>query len=148
VTPCDVVCPIFEKPPASFSSLIGVSLVTSVISAWIREPVARVAMNESIFISTTTVPLIRPTTRPIRIPRPIAGTSGTPSTTKWATATPQSVMLSANDRSKTRAASGMVTDSAARPVMALALRICFAVVRLGKVSGAQNENTTMIASQT
>ena len=56
------VCPIFEKPPASFASLIGVSLVTIVISAWISEPVASVPMNESIFITTTTVALIRPTT--------------------------------------------------------------------------------------
>ena len=66
--PRDVVCPILEKPPASFTSLIGVSLVTSVISAWISEPVARVAMKESIFMPTTTVALIRPTARPISTP--------------------------------------------------------------------------------
>ena len=131
-----------------FTSLIGVSLVTNVISAWMREPVARVAMNESIFIPTTAVALIRPTARPIRTPSPTAGRSGTPSTTKWATATPQRVMLRANERSKTRVASGMVTESAARAVMALALRICLAVVTLGNVSGTQIENTTMIASQT
>ena len=57
-------------------------------------------------------------------------------------------MLRANDRSKTRAASGIVTASAARAVMALELRICLAVVTLGNVSGTQIENTTMIASQT
>ena len=57
-------------------------------------------------------------------------------------------MLRANDRSKTRAASGMVTESAARAVMALELRICLAVVMLGKVSGTQIENTTMMAIQT
>ena len=143
-----MVCPILEKPPASFTSLIGVSLVTSVISAWIRDPVARVAMNESIFMPTTTVALIRPTARPISTPRPTAGMSGTPSTTKWATATPHRVMLRAKDRSKTRAASGMVTESAASAVMALELRICLAVVMLGKVSGTQIENTTMMAIQT
>ena len=57
-------------------------------------------------------------------------------------------MLRANDRSKTRAASGMVTESAARAVMALEFRICLAVVTLGKVSGTQIENTTMMAIQT
>ena len=57
-------------------------------------------------------------------------------------------MLRANDRSNTRAASGMVTESAASPVMALEFRICLAVVTLGNVSGTQTEKTTMIASQT
>ncbi len=57
-------------------------------------------------------------------------------------------MLSANDRSNTRAASGIVTASAASPVMALELRICLAVVMFGNVSGAQNANTTTIAIQT
>ena len=57
-------------------------------------------------------------------------------------------MTPANDRSKTRAASGIVIDSAASAVIALALRICFAVARFGNVSGTQIENSTMIPSQT
>ncbi len=146
--PSTVVWPILANPPASFTSLIGVSLVTSVISAWISEPVASVAMNESIFMPTTTVALIRPTTTPISTPSATDATSGTPTTTKWATATPHSVMLRAKDRSKTLAASGMVTDSAASPVTAFALKICLAVVTLGNVSGTQTEKTAMIASQT
>ena len=71
-----------------------------------------------------------------------------PPTTKWATATPHSVMLSAKERSKTRAASGIVTESAARPVIAFEFRICLAVSMFGNVSGTQIEKTTMIAIQT
>ena len=57
-------------------------------------------------------------------------------------------MTNANERSKTRAASGIVIDSAASAVIALALRICFAVARFGNVSGTQSEKSTMIPSQT
>ena len=57
-------------------------------------------------------------------------------------------MTPANERSKTRAASGIVIDSAASAVIALALRICFAVATFGNVSGTQIENSTMIPSQT
>ena len=51
------------------------------------------------------------------------------------------------DEAEVRAASGIVTESAASPVMALALRICLAVAAVGNVSGAQNENTMTIAIQ-
>ena len=54
----------------------------------------------------------------------------------------------ANDRSKTRAASGIVIDSAASAVIALALRICLTVAEVSNVSGTQIENTTTIASHT
>ena len=71
-----------------------------------------------------------------------------PPVTNLATTTPVSVITNANDRSKTRAASGIRIASAARPVMALALRICLAVPAFGNVSGTQIANTTMIAIQT
>ena len=137
-----------EKPPASFASLIGVSLVTIVMSAWISDPVASVAMKESIFITTTTTAFTRPIASPISTPTRIASSTGMPPMTSFATATPVSVITNANERSKTRAVSGIVIASAARPVIAFVLRICFAVPTLGNVSGTQSENTTMIASQT
>ena len=48
----------------------------------------------------------------------------------------------------TRAESGIRIASAARPVIALVLRICLAVSSVGNVSGAQIVKTTMITSQT
>ena len=106
-------------------------------------------MNESIFMTTTTTALITPTPSPTASASAIAGTSGTPSfAIRCATTTPVSVITPANDRSKTRAASGIVTASAASAVIALALRICFAVSRFGNVAGTQSENSTMIPSQT
>ena len=106
-------------------------------------------MNESIRMTTTTTALMTPTPRPIASASAIAGTSGTPSLAiRCATATPVSVMTPAKERSNTRAASGIVIDSAASAVIALALRICFAVSRFGNVSGAQSEKSTMIPSQT
>jgi hypothetical protein len=93
--------------------------------------------------------LITPIPRPTPSASTIAGTTGTPSLAiRCATATPVSVMTPAKDRSNTRAASGIVIDIAASAVIALALRICLAVARLGNVSGAQSENSTMIPSQT
>ena len=71
-----------------------------------------------------------------------------PCVTSLATTTPLSVITYANDRSKTRAESGIRIDSAARPVIALVFRICLAVSSVGNVSGAQIVKTTMIASQT
>jgi hypothetical protein len=41
-----------------------------------------------------------------------------------------------------------VIDSAASPVMALLLRICFAVPTFGNVSGTQSEKRTTIPSHT
>ena len=144
-----LVWPIFANAPPSLASVIGTSFVTIVISAAISDPVASVAMNESIRMTTTTTALITPTPRPTASASAIAGTSGTPSLAiRCATTTPVSVMTPANDRSKTRAASGIVIDSAASAVIALALRICFAVARFGNVSGTQSENSTMIPSQT
>ena len=79
----------------------------------------------------------------------MAGTSGTPSLAiRCATTTPVSVMIPAKDRSKTRAASGIVIESAASAVMALPLRICLAVARFGNVSGTQTANSAMMPSQT
>lgn len=52
------------------------------------------------------------------------------------------------DRSKTRAASGGTTLNATRPVTALLLSTCWNVCQVGNVSGAQNENTTMITIHT
>ena len=100
--------------------MIGTSFVTIVMSAAISEPVASVAMNESIRMTTTTTALITPTPRPTASASAIAGTSGTPSfAIRCATATPVSVMTPAKERSKTRAASGIVIDSAASAVIAL-----------------------------
>jgi hypothetical protein len=149
VTPSTLVWPIFANASPSLASVIGTSFVTIVISAAINDPVASVAMNESIFMTTTTTALITPTPMPTASAMPIAGMSGTPSLAiRWATTTPVSVMTPANERSNTRAESGIVIDRAASAVIALALRICFAVSRFGNVSGTQSENRTMIPSQT
>ena len=55
------VCAIFVNEPPSFGSLIAMSFVTSVMNAVINDPVARVPMNESTPITTTTTALTRPT---------------------------------------------------------------------------------------
>ena len=95
--------------------MTGVSLVTIVISAWISEPVASVPMNESIRITTTTVALIRPIAeRRSAEPSARAGTSGVPPMMSLATTTPVSVITNANDRSNTRAVSG-IEDRQRRP---------------------------------
>ena len=148
MTPSIDVWPIFENGPASLKLSIDTSLVTSVISAEIREPVASVPMNESIFITTTTVALIKPIRSPAARPRNTAGTHGTVPAMKCAVITPDSVIVYANERSNTRAASGIVIASAANAVIALVLRICFAVVTLGNVCGTQIENTITIPIQT
>ena len=125
------------------------SLVTIVISAWISEPVASVPMNESIFVTTTTVALIRPMPTPTSRPMSEREARGAcRRVTSLATTTPVSVITNANDRSNTRAESGMRMASAARPVIALVLRICLAVSSVGNVSGTQIAKTMMIASQT
>ena len=147
--PPTLVWPIFANASPSLASVIGTSFVTIVISAAISDPVASVPMNESIRMTTTTTALITPTPRPTPSAIAIAGTSGTPSLAiRCATTTPVSVMTKAKERSKTLAESGIVIDSAASAVIALALRICLAVARFGNVSGTQSENTTMIPSQT
>ena len=137
-----------EKPPASFPLEIGVSLVTIVIRARISDPVASVPMNESIFATTTTVALTSPIPTPTRTPAASARPSGVPCVTSLATTTPVSVITYANDRSKTRAESGTMIASAARPVIAFVFRICFAVPMFGNVLGTQIEKTRMIAIQT
>ena len=105
-------------------------------------------MNESIFARTTTLalmsPMPTPTSRPAAIERP----RGVPCVMSLATTTPLRVITYANERSKTRAESGIRIASAARPVIALVLRICLAVSSVGNVSGAQIVKTTMITSQT
>src|SRR4051812_16077985 len=98
--------------------------------------------------TTTTNALISPIARPIASPIKIANVSGVPDTTSLATATPVSVITYANDKSNTRAANGIVIASAAKPVMALELRICLTVLMVGNVSGTQIENTMMIKIQT
>jgi hypothetical protein len=72
--------------------MIAVPPVAIVISAWISEPVASVAMNESIRITTTTTALTRPTSNPVPSPSTSAGTSGTPTARKCAVTTPVSVI--------------------------------------------------------
>jgi hypothetical protein len=56
--------------------------------------------------------------------------------------------VNANERSNTRADSGITIDSAAIAVSALALRICFAVASSGNRSGTQIANTIAISAQT
>jgi riboflavin transporter FmnP len=85
---------------------------------------------------------------PTSTPIASAGTSGVPPVTSLATTTPVSVITNANDRSNTRAVSGIRIANAARPVIAFVLRICFAVPAFGNVSGTQIANRTTIASQT
>ena len=68
VKPSMLVWPIFAKPPWSLVLMIAVPFVAIVISAWISDPVASVAMNESIRITTTTIALITPISTPA--PRP------------------------------------------------------------------------------
>ena len=69
-------------------------------------------------------------------------------TEKCAVTTPVNVIVYANERSNTRAASGIVIDSAASAVSALALRTCLKVAIVANVSGTQIENRTMIPSHT
>jgi hypothetical protein len=75
-------------------------------------------MNESILITTTTMAFTSPIASPSKSPIATAGTMPTPSTTRRAVATPVRVITAANERSKTRAQSGIVIASAARPVTA------------------------------
>ena len=73
--------------------MIAVPPVNIVISAAISDPVASVAMNESILMTTTTTPLTTPITTPAPRPRSTAGTRGTPAVKKWAVITPVNVIV-------------------------------------------------------
>ena len=132
----------------SLASVIGTSLVTIVISAAISDPVASVAMNESIFMTTTTTPLIKDAEadgerdRDRRDERnPVLGDQVRDDD---AGERDDEREREVEDARRERT----VIARAASAVIALALRICFAVARFGNVSGTQTENSTMIPSQT
>ncbi len=80
---------IVENAPASLTLLMELSLVTKLMNAWTSDPVARVAMNESIRMITTTKPFTSPMTRAAAIPASAASSTGQLSAaTKWAAVTP------------------------------------------------------------
>ena len=87
--------------------MIDWSLEISEIAAAIREPVASVAMNESMRAPTTTMALSSPIRKPARTVRRIAGTTPTPSlTNSQATMMLHKPIALPTERSKIRAESG------------------------------------------
>ena len=112
------------------------------------EPVASVPMNESTRITTTTSALRRPIRSATASAAATAQPSGMPATISFVTTTPDKVAVYAVDRSNTPALSGIRRLSASIATTALELRICFAVVNVGNVSGTQIEKITMITTNT
>src|SRR6266851_4940950 len=140
---------ILENAPASFTLLMVLSPVTKLMNAWTRDPVASVAMNESIRMTTTTKPLITPMISATTIPASVASQMFQLSVTmKCAAVTPDSDITYANDKSNVRVDNGTMSASAASAVMALSSSTCWTVARWGKVCGAQMENTMQIAMST
>jgi hypothetical protein len=137
-----------EKPVASRASVIGISFVSSEMKAWIRDPVASVAMNESTPMPTTTMALTMPTTSAAPIASAMAGATGTPCAIAYVEMTAPSVATKPIDRSNVRVQSGMIRLSAIRPVAAFPFRICFAVSQVLNVDGIQIAKTTTISAKT
>ncbi len=140
---------IVENEPDSLSLLMELSLVTKLMNACTSDPVARVPMNESIRMITTTKPFTSPMTRAAPMPASRASSTGQLSAaTKWAAVTPDRDITYANDRSKTRADSGTIRASAASAVIALLSSTCLIVAPCGNVWGAQIEKTMQMAMST
>src|SRR5580692_5569718 len=140
--------PILANGPASLGLVIAMSLVISVMNAWISEPVASVAMNESTPITTTTPALIRPTNSAPPIAIATAAATGTPWAIMYDAVTALNEAMKPTDKSNVLVQSGITTLSAISPVAAFSFRICRAVVQVGNVEGAQTVKRTAIASHT
>lgn len=73
VKPPALFCPMLAKGSRrSLTPVIDVPSVNIVMKAWMSDPVASVAMNESTRSVTTTIPLITPITRAVPMARAMA----------------------------------------------------------------------------
>src|SRR4029077_13151514 len=105
-------------------------------------------MNESTPITTTTTPLIRPTSSAPPIAIATAAATGTPWAIMYEAVTALSEAMKPTDRSNVLVQSGITTLSAIRPVAAFSSRICRAVAQVGNVEGAQMAKMTALANHT
>jgi hypothetical protein len=122
---------------------------THKVAAPMIDPVASVPMNESMFIFTTTIAFSVPIASPATRVSATASPSGRPSVFSAQPAkTPEKPIVEPIERSKTPAASGITTASAARPVIAYWLTTVFAVWLVGKRLGFQTVKMMISTPQT